>query len=135
MILGGSGAYVCTVQIEQRGGGIIAKAMEPERRANAALIVRCVNSYEIMKAALEEIAGDPTDLSSYQADLAQAALSTIQKAPEYEGRLSWRPLSLPTVFFAQGPSDADCLVPPIQQRTHWVFCRTWLQYPSISRLV
>jgi hypothetical protein len=81
MILGGSGAYVCTVQIEQRGG-IIAKAMEPERRANAALIVRCVNSYEIMKAALEEIAGDPTNLSSYQADLAKAALSTIQKASE-----------------------------------------------------
>jgi len=33
------------------------------------------------------------------------------------------------------PSDADCLVSPIQQRTHWVFCRTWLQYPPISRLV
>ena len=73
MILGASGAYVCTVQIEQCGGGIIADAMEPERRANAALIVRCVNSYEIMKAALEEIAGDPTNLSSYQADLAKAA--------------------------------------------------------------
>jgi hypothetical protein len=82
MILGASGAYVCTVQVEQGSGGIIAKAMEGERRANAALIVHCVNSYEIMKAVLEEIAGDPTDLSSDQANLARAVLSTIQKAPE-----------------------------------------------------
>jgi hypothetical protein len=82
MILGASGAYVCTVQIEQSSGGIIANAMEAERRANAALIIRCVNSYEIMKVALEEIAGDPTDLSSYQANLARGALSTIQKISE-----------------------------------------------------
>lgn len=56
MILGGpSSAYVCTVQIEQYGGGFIARAMEPERRANAAFIVEAVNNHARLTARVEEL--------------------------------------------------------------------------------
>ena len=40
MIIGAeSGNYVCSVRIQQTGGGAIAEAMEPIREANAQLIV------------------------------------------------------------------------------------------------
>lgn len=54
MILGdkGSGNYVCHIQIAQCGGGAIARAMEPERKANAEFIMRAVNSHDDLLAAL-----------------------------------------------------------------------------------
>ena len=42
---GGKGDYVCHVQFEQIGGGAIASAMEPARRANARLIAAAPELY------------------------------------------------------------------------------------------
>lgn len=47
MILGGkNGDYVCSVQIQQMGGGVISEAMEPRRRANAKFILRACNAHD-----------------------------------------------------------------------------------------
>jgi len=48
---GGKGDYVCHVQFGQIGGGAIASAMEPARRANAALIAAAPD-YSVATAAL-----------------------------------------------------------------------------------
>jgi hypothetical protein len=55
MILDANGDYVCSVQIVQTGGGMIAQAMESRRLANAALIVKAVNAYAPMLEALEAV--------------------------------------------------------------------------------
>ena len=38
--------YICSVQIEQIGGGAIASAMEETRMANAKHLLKCWNAFE-----------------------------------------------------------------------------------------
>lgn len=51
MILDAGDNYVCHIQVTQTGGGMIAQAMEPKRRAYAAFIVRACNSHEALVEA------------------------------------------------------------------------------------
>ena len=55
MILDANDNYVCSIQITQVGGGMIAAAMEPARRANAAFIVEACNSHDSLKAENERL--------------------------------------------------------------------------------
>ena len=52
---GGEGDYICHVTIEQCGGGAIASAMEPARRANARLIAAAPELYEALEALVSAV--------------------------------------------------------------------------------
>ena len=76
LILGGPRKrYVATVQIYQtpRAYGI---ADEPEREANAALIVRAINAHEAMKEALRELMHHPGSITAHEQ--ARAALKLAE---------------------------------------------------------
>lgn len=79
---GGKGDYICHVQFEQHGGGVIARAMEPARRANARLITAAPDLYEASLSAadlLEQyaafiltVSADDLELHPYQPAVEQA---------------------------------------------------------------
>ena len=47
--------YVCSVQVEQIGGGEVAHFMENCRRANAEHLVKCWNMHDDLVSVLEDI--------------------------------------------------------------------------------
>ena len=55
MIIAADGSYVCSVQIQQTGGGMIARAMEPTRLANADFVLTAVNAYEGLVKSVRDI--------------------------------------------------------------------------------
>ena len=55
MILTADGQYVCSIQVVQSGGGMIAEAMEEPRKKRGAFIVLACNNHARLLTALKNI--------------------------------------------------------------------------------
>lgn len=79
--------YICSVQIEQIGGGAIASVMEIERVANAHHLVKCWNCHDDLVAALEFAAAPEAPYSRNQLEFANRIIEAIHnKAKEALGK-------------------------------------------------
>lgn len=66
------------IQIVGADGYVVAyTATGGPEKENAELLCKAASNHGALVKALEEIAGDPTGVSSYQADIAKAALGKV----------------------------------------------------------